>query len=213
MLIDLTDMIYKYQMRITGILHVGAHLGEEALAYRQNRIQNVVWVEGNPALIGPLRNAVERYGHRVVSSLVTDKDGEEIVFHITNNGQSSSVLEFGTHPQVSPDVQFIGDVILRSKTIDTLAREYNIRGCNFMNIDLQGAELLALRGAERFLNGVDYIYTEINTNYLYKNCVLLWDLDDWLKERNFIRVETHMTPAEWGDGLYVKRDKLAYRAV
>lgn len=40
-------------------------------------------------------------------NLVSDKDDEMVMFNIANNGQSSSILEFGTHSSEHPDVKFI----------------------------------------------------------------------------------------------------------
>lgn len=204
MLIDLTDLRYKHHMNITGVLHLGAHLGEEAQKYAENGIGNVVWVEGNDALIPPLSAAVAPYGHRVIQALVTDVEDQETVFHITNNGQSSSVLSFGTHPQRSPDVHFIGDQTHLSRTVDSLAREHDFTGLNMINSDLQGAELLALKGAEGFLKQVEFIYTEVNTNYLYEGCVLLHELDAFLLERGFTRFDTQINNAEWGDAIFMR---------
>ena len=52
-----------------------------------------------------------------------------------------------------------------------------------------------------------YIYTEINTNTLYKDCALVSEIDEYLSKYGFIRVETSMTPFEWGDALYIKINK------
>jgi hypothetical protein len=55
-----------------------------------------------------------------------------------------------------------------------------------------------------YLDKINYIYTEVNSNYLYKDCSLINDIDDYLSKFNFERVETSMTKFEWGDALYVK---------
>ncbi len=36
---------------------------------------------------------------------------------------------------------------------------------NFLNLDIQGAELKALKSMGDYLNNVDYIYTEVNSDY------------------------------------------------
>lgn len=205
MLIDLKDMIDRHHMRITGILHVGAHLGEEAWSYYENGVSNVVWIEGNPDLIPSLEMNVAPFGHRVIQALVADEDGKELAFNITNNGQSSSVLELGTHKIVSPDVFVIEQQTHSTVTLDSLAlqTEHGFDGCNFLNMDLQGAELLALKGATAVLEQIEYIYTEINVDELYIGCARMYELDEYLK--GFIRVETAMAGAAgWGDALYVR---------
>lgn len=207
MLMPLNDLVDRYDMQITGVLHIGAHEAEEAKAYRRLHIKNVWWIEANPELIPNLQAILRRFpGNNLLQAVVTDKDGEEVTFHVTNNMQSSSVLEFGTHPLVSPDVFFTHDLTLQTATVDTLAREHGI-SANFMNLDIQGAELLALKGAEEFLEQVDYIYTEINVDELYVDCVRLKDLSKWLALRGFSLKEKAMAgQAGWGDALYI-RDK------
>jgi hypothetical protein len=99
---------------------------------------------------------------------------------------------------------------VKSKRMDTLIVEngINIDDYDFVNLDIQGAELLAIKGFGEFLNKINYIYTEINTNYLYKDCALINEIDDYLNEYGFVRTETLLTNYEWGDALYIKKTLL-----
>lgn len=220
MLIPLDELIRNHALKITGVIHVGAHLGEEADAYELAGIKNVIWIEGNPDLIAPLAAKVVPLGHQVVNALVGAESSVEKVFHITNNGQSSSVLEFGTHTIVSPDVHFTHDIKVMMHTIDDIMDGVTMReddatpagAFNFMNLDLQGYELEALKGAKYTLPNVDYIYTEVNHDELYVGCARIGELDDWLGRRGFKRVATAWAGASpkrrygvgWGDALYVR---------
>ena len=76
---------------------------------------------------------------------------------------------------------------------------------NFWNIDIQGTELYALKGAGDIINNVDALYLEVNTEHLYKDCPLLDEIDAFLNEKGFNRVATHMTDCHWGDALYIKK--------
>lgn len=190
-------------MKVSGVLHIGGHYGEECTAYRTQGYTPIYWIEADSTSIPHLRRAVDRYGQHVIEALVSDKPGM-ITFNVANNGQSSSILEFGTHSKEHPDVVFTGTQTLPATTIDILAEEGSIGPCNFMNLDIQGAELMALKGGEKYLDGVDYIYTEVNKKELYKGCVLLPELDRWLAGKGFMRVELEMTPHGWGDALYVR---------
>ena len=53
---------------------------------------------------------------------------------------------------------------------------------NFLNLDIQGAELKALKSMGDYLNNVDYIYTEVNSDYVYEDCALITELDDYLSQ-------------------------------
>jgi Methyltransferase FkbM domain len=77
---------------------------------------------------------------------------------------------------------------------------------NILNIDVQGAELMVLRGAERTLAFVDVINVEVSFAELYAGCAQIDEVDDFLEQRGFVRVELscpyHHT---WGDAVYVRR--------
>ena len=57
------------------------------------------------------------------------------------------------------------------------------------------------------LNNFNYIITEVNNQYCYKDCCLIDEIDDYLKKYNFIRKETSWAcfgKVGWGDALYIK---------
>lgn len=206
MLIPLEDLVNKYVIDLNGILHVGAHLGEEGPAYRTCGANKVWWVEGDPDTCKRLRNIVSNFSNEnyAIEAVVADEEGKELTFNIANNGQSSSVLELGLHKQFHPEVHYEGKRTVYATTIDNIVSGYNVIA-DFLNLDLQGAELLALQGAKEYLAGCRYIYTEVNDREVYKGCALLPELDAYLDEFGFERVETLMTHAHWGDAFYIRR--------
>jgi hypothetical protein len=119
---------------------------------------------------------------------------------------SSSIFEFGTHPTFSPEIHFEQHLQLPTTTLDTLADIYTFTNANFLNMDIQGAELLALRGAKRLLNEqIDYVMCEVNREEVYIGCAKVEELDELLAEYRFDRVETSWVPNQgWGDALYIK---------
>jgi len=142
----------------------------------------------------------------VYKAVITDKDDVEVIFNISNNVQSSSVLEFGTHSNEHPEVVYVERVCERSTTIDTffLRNGLDASKCNFWNFDIQGAELMALMGSVKSLPHVKALYLEVNEKELYKDCGLIGDIDTFLMQYNFSRVLTTMTPHGWGDALYLR---------
>lgn len=204
MLLDLEQLVRTFGLRPRGVLHLGAHEGEEAPVYERCGISAAVWVEGNPELVDRLRERLEPRGHRVVQALVSDTEGEAVSFKVTNNSQSSSILALGTHRTSHPEIHVTHSLDLTTTTVDELAREHDLGGLDFMNLDLQGAELRALRGAERTLRQFDYVYTEVNSEAVYEGCALIGDMDAFLATHDLRRVVTRWTPEGWGDALYVR---------
>ncbi len=205
---------------VTGIMHVGAHLAEELEAYTELGIHNVVWVEANPRIYEQLCNIIPP-PQTAIEAVVSDKSGEVVSFNVANNGQSSSILELGTHEQEHPDVEFTGKFEATTTTLTKIfwtlgldLGDLGAKACmspidqiNMLNLDIQGAELKALEGMDGWnLKQIKYIYTEVNEKELYKGCALLPDLDAFLGERDFTRVETEMTRHGWGDALFVRGD-------
>lgn len=207
MMITFDDLFKKYRMDIHGALHCGAHVAQEARDYARHGIEPVVWIEANADLIPRIKKEIEYLpNQQVIQALVYDQDDVEVGFNITNyDAISSSILEWGTHKEKRPDCDFVERRTLRSTTIDTLVDTYGITA-DYLSMDLQGGEMYALRGAERFLQGVNYIFTEVNFAELYAGCVRVGELDAWLGGRGFIRAETCMAENHvfWGDSLYLR---------
>lgn len=215
MLIDLSFIKTKYSSfenifsaGISNIIHVGAHLGEESASYSDNNINKVIWIEGNEDLIEQLNhNLKSRSNDVILNYLIGQENGKEVCFHISNNGQSSSILEFGTHSKNHPEVKYIEKKIRKTYRLDYIIESENInpKDFNFLNLDIQGCELDAIKSYEKYLINVDYIYTEVNSDYVYKNCSLIGEMDLYLSKFGFSRKETHWVGNfNWGDALYVK---------
>jgi FkbM family methyltransferase len=206
MLIPYSTIVKKLAaagIHVTGILHIGAHECEELAAYVANGVPaaNVDWIEANPELVA--RMAAR--GIKVHQAAVSDTEAE-LPFHITNNGQSSSLLEFGTHAASYPWCKVVQTITVKTEHLTTIIERaaIPIKTRNFWNLDIQGAELSALKSAGDALQYADAIYTEVNTQEVYKGCCLLGELDSFLAEKGFVRNAISMTGAGWGDALYIR---------
>ena len=201
---QINAILMSNNINIVGAFHVGAHECEELSFYNQLNVKNedVVWIDAIPSKVIEAQN---RGIPNVYNAVITDKDDEDIIFNISNNVQSSSVLEFGTHSQEHPQVVYVDKIHQKSITIDTFFERNNIDAskCNFWNFDIQGAELMALKGATQSIKYAKAIYLEVNEKELYKNCGLITEIDDFLAQYNFKRVLINITQHGWGDALYI----------
>jgi FkbM family methyltransferase len=209
MYITIQEIKAKYNARLKGIVHLGAHLGEEAKDYAEVGCGRVIWVEGNPSLINELKSNLAAYpGNQVFNILVSDKDNSKVVFNITEFSQSSSILELGVTKEIH-NTKVVERKELTTRRIDSFFGENGVdmQHYNFLNIDLQGYELMALKSMGGLLDNIDWIYTEVNSRHLYKKCTLMDELDRFLLKKGFRRVELYMTGWRWGDALY-RRQKI-----
>ena len=174
--------------------------------YLSRGVSKIVWVEGNPDLISRNSHRVDGMNQKLFHGLVYSEDGKEVEFNITNNLQSSSILEFGKHKEYHPHVDLVESRRMTTTRVDSLFDKNGINPeeFDFVNLDIQGVELQALKGFGRYLDNIKYIYTEVNSGEVYKNNDSIEDLDLFLSGFGFKRVETEMTPFEWGDAFYIR---------
>jgi FkbM family methyltransferase len=203
MLISLHELVKKYNIQFKGILHVGAHECEELQDYEKYLSRNLIlWVE---ALQDKVDFCKKKFQDVQIENAVVSDQIETVKFNRSNNGQSSSILELGLHKHFHPHVHYISSCEVQTKLLKNIICNYNIE-YNFLNLDIQGAELKALKGMEEYLNKVDYIYTEVNSDYVYENCAIVTELDDYLKQFNLFRVETKWCENfRWGDAFYIRK--------
>lgn len=196
----------QFGVRPKRVLHVGAHLAEEAADYYRAGARDFWWIEANDALEKPLSKALRRArgNHQLTIAAVTSpiKAGRGVL-HIADNGQSSSLLEPGTHLDHHWYVEFVDERKVTTTTIDALGGE--AFAPDYLALDIQGAELDALHGAQSTLESVRWVYSEVNTEEVYVGCAQLEDMDVFLGGRGFKRVTTQMAgDVGWGDALWVR---------
>jgi len=202
MLIPFDFIDEKFNLNIKGILHVEAHECEELDIYEKYVTRDkILWVEGNPDKFNFCKNNFPNI--LIENAVVLDKK-EMVTLNISNNGQSSSVLNFGSHSTSYPQIVYVDSVVTESSRLEDIISKYENIEFNFLNLDIQGVEMRALKGMESYLHNVDYIYTEVNFGEVYENCDLIENLDEYLSQFNFKRVVTCKTDQNWGDAFYIK---------
>jgi FkbM family methyltransferase len=208
MLIPLDEIVSKHKPKLGVVLHIGAYECEEANDYQRHNAQSVIWLEANPEMVSKMKAR----GHIVHQAVASDKDGDLVTFNITHNAhtndsQSSSILSLGTHSQHYPFVTVVKSIQLRTTRVETLgdSLKWDWSKFGFLNLDIQGAELLALKGLGERLRHFSAIYAEVNVEQVYRNCALVGEIDMYLSSFGFVRVETRMTGAGWGDALYIRK--------
>lgn len=203
MLIDFRELFPKYNLKCNGVLHVGANVGEEAPVYRELGINKQVWIEPNKSLIPRLEAAVLNHPNveAYVLNVCAGNENKEVTLHISNNaGQSSSVLELGTHKIAHPEVEYIEDQTILMVKLEDYLTEQVVEGLDCLNIDVQGYELQVLQGLGRIVDQMKMIYLEVNKEELYKGCALIDSIDLFLTAHRFRRVETLWAGnTGWGD--------------
>jgi len=212
-LIDIEAQFSRNRLAPRGVIHVGAHHGEELPLYKRMGFRPILFVEANPDLADALRRKTAGDPDViVVNCAVSDTDGQATL-RITSNDLSSSILPLKLHRQIYPSIDETRQVTVPARRIVTLLAELNLspNSFNFLHLDIQGAEFMALKGAAETLPHIQAIVTEVNFEELYAGCGLFDDLDDFLTAQGFKpQVVTCPFHSSWGDAFYARPIPLAH---
>lgn len=199
MLISVQQLKKFWGVNPQTIVHVGAHNAEELKDYLLAAWGPVIWIEAQPEKVLEISQKIPS-NHRIIEAAVWDVEGESLDLKITNNTESTSLLNLGTHAKEHPTVELSHTIPVRTTTLKILLA--NTSAPELLAIDIQGAELRAIRGYGDQISQVKWIYCEVNREELYEGCALIWDLDNYLEEYGFVRSATRWTNHNWGDALY-----------
>jgi FkbM family methyltransferase len=208
MIISLRDLVSKYNVKITGVIHVGAHHGQEYDEYKNAGAARVIWIEPCKLALKVLNGKFENNKDVTIFPVACGEYVEEAMMNVSpqNDGMSNSLLEPEKHLQLHPDIQFPYNEKISVNRLDNL--EFDRKSYNTLMMDVQGFEDRVLRGGPDTLKHIDYVYTEVNTDEVYKGCARIETLDAILSD--FERVETKMAGGIWGDAFYVRRKPAAW---
>lgn len=205
MLINFSEAVKKYGMKIRGIIQAGAHWGQEVESYWANGIRKIILIEPCREAFGIIQEKflADPDIHTLNYALGNYKGFAEMNVETVNNGQSNSILKPKKHLEQHPSIVF-------HKTEKVAVRKLNNLDCHWMRfnmlvLDAQGYEKNILMGADNVIEFFDYVYSEINFEEVYEDCARVEEIDEILKD--FKRVETYRVGG-WGDALYIRKTLL-----
>tara|TARA_R100000479_G_scaffold167370_1_gene107760 strand:- start:159 stop:776 length:618 start_codon:yes stop_codon:yes gene_type:complete len=194
------------QFPITGAMHVGAFAGEELLGYRSIGLANTILFEPQVSLYELVKSKL-LFDEKIYNVALGSEDCEKELFIShrdggvsCGSGASSSLLKPKKHLSEHPEVTFPEIETVKVKTLDEFYKD----GYNFLNIDVQGFELEVLKGACDSLKNIDSMIVEVNRDEVYSGCPMIEDIDNFLQDFNFTRIEVAWQSKSWGDAFYAK---------
>ncbi len=205
---DVVALCQEFGIAPRGVVHVGAHEGHEAKRYRAGSFAKVLMVEANPAVYARLgANVAGLDGVVTVNCAAGDRNGTADL-RVTNLDQSSSILPLARHGVVYPGIRQAAVVTVPLRTVDQILLDVGHAAAdyNLLKLDIQGAELMALKGCPGLLPHVEAVLVEVNYEELYAGCPPIEAMDAFLEGQGFERVVT-TTPhhSSCADAFYVRR--------
>lgn len=144
-------LIYRHEVRPRGILHIGAHQGQEVAFYRDAGVKDITLVEPVPELAAFLRR--EFYDIDVIEAAVGSREGV-LPFYVMHPSNVSTLEKPGPGDRVERTVNV--PVYRLSTVLDNLDPHPNI-----LIVDAQGRELDVLKSGP--LSGFHMVVSETST--------------------------------------------------
>lgn len=205
MIVELQDIVNEYNLKISGVIHVGAHHGEEIPNYIQMGVNEIVLFEPLRENFETLKRCISNFPEKNIRKhqVALGNANQTIQMYLSSNElESSSILKPKKHLEVYPGITFDSVEEVEMQRLD----DYNCRKCNFLNMDVQGYELEVLKGAKETLCHIDYVYCEVNNTEVYEGNAYVEQIDEFLLFYDMVRVETFWWYNDgWGDALYMKK--------
>ena len=214
MIFNLKKLLIKYNLTNKGIIHVGGHRGQELITYDKLKFKNIHIFEPLIENFNFLKNISQKLMNsniRLYNIALGSKKKFQTINLSSNNLESSSFLKPKKHLLLHPKVTFKKGPKIKIDKLDN----FNISNCNFLNIDVQGYELEVLKGSSQTLKVIDYINCEVNCDEVYKDNPLIEEIDKFLFQHGFKRVELIWARSKkkfwkklpWGDAFYIKTNE------
>jgi len=205
----LVKLVRRYRLKPEGVIHVGAHVGQETDAYDAIGAHRQLWIEPQPDAFQRLKERAppSELVHHANVACGSTPGRMELNIIPKNGGGLSSLLAPTQTLREMPESEVIGTQLVDVQRLDDVIQSTGIDAAkhNLLVVDTQGFELEVLRGAVSYLaKDCDYIYAEISRVPLYEGSCLESDIDAFLRPFAFRRVYTRLSLGEHGDALYVR---------
>jgi FkbM family methyltransferase len=126
MILDLSELKNKYSMNINGVIHIGAHFGEEHQTYKSLGIDNIVYFEPVKKTFDVLKEKVK---DAILYNCALGQDNKMVEMFIEEADEygCSSILQ----PSSNYDsVKFSPNELVEMKRLD----DFNFKGYNLTSI-------------------------------------------------------------------------------
>jgi len=164
-----------------GVIHVGAHEGEEVAEYLRRGYRAIALIEANPEKFEFLKRQFgARPGIHLSHCAIADREGA-LDFHVHTSRSGSvepaSLLPLKEFGRIVATLKTERTIKVPASTLDRwLARgKLDVSHYNLLVTDIQGADYLALLGARKLLPHMQAVITEVSLIEMYEGCRLVQD--------------------------------------
>jgi FkbM family methyltransferase len=212
------------------IVEVGAKDCVETMGFSANFPKAQIYAfECNPATLPACRKRVASVKNvTLIEKAVSDRDGEVTFFPIDqektetpwadgNPGASSLLVASGKYKK---EKYVQNEIRVQSTTFASFFGEKKIERVDFLWMDIQGAELMALQSAGAAISKIKIIHTEVEFMEIYQGQPLFMDIKKYLNGQGFSLYGFNYFGRYFADAIFVNnsihvaglsfRDKVMY---
>lgn len=212
------NLYYKPGDELT-IFEIGSCEGEDSVRLRRKYPNAKIYTfEPLPSNIEKIKSNFQKYSAKNINLFklaMSDKDGKSI-FYVSSGhpedrpkeddwdygNKSSSLLRPKKTKEIHRWLKFKNKIKVKTKRLDSFCDEACIDKIDFIFIDVQGAELMVLKGAGDILKHVGMIWMEVESIELYSRQPLKDDVEAFMKTNGFKCIKSTVDEIS-GDQLYV----------
>lgn len=207
------------------IFDIGSCEGEDSIKYSRLFPSSKIYaVEALPNNINLLRKNLDKYrvtNVQILPFALSDKNGMA-KFYISSGepehkeededwdygNKSSSLLTPSKNIDVIPWLNFRDSIDIQTKKLKDVCFELGIQEIDFIHLDVQGAELKVLEGADDLIGQVKVIWLEVEAVALYENQPVKANIEQFMQKHNFYKIKDTVDNIS-GDQLYINIKQLS----
>ena len=129
------------------------------------------------------------------------KNAEQSGWNFGN--KSSSLFPPESSYKQNEWLRFEDQIQVKTQTISSFCKENSVQKIDFIHMDVQGAELNVLQGAEKELASINAIWLEVENISMYQGQPLRKDIEKFMKESGFVKIVDTSMYGDAGDQLYI----------
>jgi FkbM family methyltransferase len=203
---------------VKNILDVGANIGQTADKYRTLFPQATIYsFEPFEEAFNQLSKAFSGIQSVKPHKLaVSDSSGSKTLFVNQDNTTNSllATTNVANTTLINGQMTSVGTVQVQTTTIDDFCPQQNIQQIDILKMDIQGGELMALRGARSMLQrqAISLIYSEVLFAPLYKDQAFFADILLEMRGYGYELFGLYELNAPggkglaWGDAIFLSRE-------
>lgn len=203
----LRDVIFAHLPQAPVIVEAGAYKGWDTIEMAKTWPRGRIYAfEPVPKLFSVLLRTARRYNNIHCIQMALGERAGSVSMYISSGGSdgSSSLMKPKAHLIEVPDTFFDKTITVASTTLDDWAAKQQVDKCDFLWLDMQGAELAAIKASPRIVATVRVIYLEVSRTEIYAGCPLYPEVRAYLEAIGFRVALEEFASASWGNVMFVR---------